>query len=102
MGMGGPGTGMDASAETAMRAEMLAAGIEQGVITAEQAELFDSVHAQIDALRAADPDRRFTGTMQDLQDQLLAELVAAGEVSQPDADAFNEIHALLEESGLMP
>ena len=102
MSMDGPGMGMDAATEEAMRAEMLAAGIEQGVISADQAEQFDTVHAQIDALRAADPDRQFAGTMKDLQDQLLEELVAAGEVSQEDADAFNHIHDLLEDSGLMP
>lgn len=96
---GGPG--MNAETEQAIRAEMLAAGVEQGVISQEEADLFNTVHDQIDARRAADPERRFTGTMNDLQTLLLEELVAEGEVSQTDADAFNEIHERMIDAGLM-
>ena len=92
---------MNADLEAQMRAEMLAAGVDQGVITQEQADLFDAVHSQIDTLRAADPNRQFTGTMRDLQDQLLEELVASGDVTQVDADEFNAVLTLLEEAGLM-
>jgi len=97
----GPGTVRTAEEEEAMRAEMLAAGIEQGVLTQDQADLFDTVHSKIDELRAAEPDRQFTGTMRDLQDQLLADLVADGAVTQEDADTFNSLIDLLQESGLM-
>ncbi|MFN2203619.1 MAG: c-type cytochrome [Caldilineaceae bacterium] len=97
----GPGVVRTAEMEEAMRTEMLAAGIEQGVLTQDQADLFDTVHSKIDALRAAEPDRQFTGTMRDLQDQLLEELVADGEVTQEDADTFNSVLNLLQESGLM-
>ncbi len=102
-GAGGPGSAMGRSAEleAAMRAEMLAAGVDQGVLTQEQADLFDTVHGQIDTLRSAEPDRLFTGTMRDLQAQLLAELVANDAVPQEDADAFNTVLGLLEDSGLM-
>lgn len=104
--MGGPGMGMGAgsdfaAAEAAMRAEMLAAAVEQGVLSEEQAQHFDDVHGQVDALRVADPNRQFAGTMQDLQEQLLAELVADGTLTQEDVSTFNDIHALLEQSGLM-
>lgn len=101
----GPGMmarpGADAVSEEEMRAEMLAVAVDQGVISQEQADLFDAVHSQIDARRTADPNRQFAGTMRDLQDQLLRELVEAGIVSQEDADAFNYIMDLLEQSGVM-
>lgn len=96
---GGPGSNADLEAQ--MRAEMLLAAVEQGVVTQEQADLFDAVHSQIDTLRAAHPNRQFTGTMRDLQDQLLVELVAGGDVSPEDADEFNAVLTILEESGLM-
>ena len=95
------GMGRSVEEEEAMRSEMLAAAIEQGIITQEQAELFDTVHGQIDAERDADPDRQFVGTMRDLQDQILVELVESDTVTQEDADTFNEVLALLEVSDLM-
>ena len=105
-GMGGggqvmAGPGMNAGMEAMMRAEMLAAALESSAITAEEAELFDAVHDQIDQLRAADPTRQFAGTMRDLQDQLLEELVTDGTVSEDDAASFYRIHDILEQSGLM-
>ena len=96
MGMG-PGAGM----EQAMRAEMLAAGQAQGVLTAEEATLFNGVHDQIDARLLADSSRQFTGNMSEIQALLLQELVDAGEVTAADAAAFDDIHDRLLDAGLM-
>ena len=96
MGMG-PGAGM----EQAMRAEMLAAGQEQGIINAEEATLFNAVHDQIDARLLAEPDRQLTGNMSEIQALLLQELVDAGEVTAADAAAFDDIHDRLLDAGLM-
>ncbi len=100
--MGTAQSGANADAEAAMRAEMLSAATDQDLITQDEADTFDTVHQDITAAIAADPNRQFTGNMRELQDQILSELVADGTVSAEDADIYNNVHLILEQSGLMP
>lgn len=87
--------------QAAMHDEMLAAGMEQGVIDEADAETFLRLHDRIDAYRAT-VEGGTAANMDEMLPQLLADMVAAGELSQADADAFDDIHARLTEAGLMP
>jgi mono/diheme cytochrome c family protein len=89
----------NAQAEAEKRAAMLATAIEDGLITEEEATLFDEVHTKMDALLAGRPMRgRMMGNG---QDDVLAELVAQGDVSEEQIQAFNDIHDRLLMAGLM-
>jgi mono/diheme cytochrome c family protein len=94
------GQAYDPAGEQARHEEMLAAGIDQGVITAEEAELFTLVHDAMDELAAAGGEAR-VGGMGQMRLSLLADLVAAGTITQEQADGFEDIHTRLEEAGLM-
>ena len=94
------GEAYDPAQEQAERAEMLAAGVEQGVITQEEADLFERVHAAMDDLVAAG-ERPSVGGMGQMRAALLTALVEAGTISQEEADAFEDIHVRLEDAGLM-
>jgi mono/diheme cytochrome c family protein len=89
-----------AQAEAEQRATMLAKAIEEGVITEEEAELFDDVHAKMDALLADRPmgPGRMMGAG---QDDVLAELVDKGDATEEQIQAFNNIHDRLLMAGLM-
>lgn len=95
------GAQFDPAAEAARHAEMAAAGVEQGVISQDEADTFLTVHAAMDAYLAANPDQRGTGNMVDRQTATLAALVEAGTISQEDADIFATVHDQLIEAGLM-
>jgi mono/diheme cytochrome c family protein len=90
----------DPAAEAAAHAEMLAQGVAQQVIRQEEAELFDRVHGAMDELVATGPPEG-GGSMPQRRLAILAELVKQGEISQAEADAFNDIHDRLVEAGLM-
>ncbi len=94
----GAGAGPEASA--AQHAEMLAQGVEQEVITQDEAELFEAVHAEMDALLANRPEG-MSGNMGEMQTQVLAALVSEGTITQEQADMFADIHERLVEAGLM-
>jgi mono/diheme cytochrome c family protein len=94
------GAAFDPAAERAHRAEMLAQGVEQEVISQEEAEVFDNVHSAMDDLIAAGDEQRLGG-MEQMRNALLATLVEAGTITQEQADAFNELHERLELAGLM-
>jgi mono/diheme cytochrome c family protein len=87
--------------EDAQREERLADAVDRGVITEVEAQVFDSVHGSLDVY-AAEQSGGFTGRMEDVQAQLLAELVASGVLTQEQVDKFNDIHDRLLEAGLMP
>ena len=97
-GMGG--ARFDPAVEAAQQAKMLAQGVEQGLITEQEAETFNLAHAAIDELRGQ-KQGNFTGSMVDMRDTMLAELVAAGTLTQTQADDFLETHDKLVEAGLM-
>lgn len=101
-----PGRGMggamfDPQAEAAMQAEMLAQGVEQGIITQEEAGIFDQIHALMDDYRGTQMQQGFTGSMADNRARMLSELVNDGKITQSRADTFADIHDRLVEAGLM-
>lgn len=98
-GMGG--AAFDPQAEAAMQAEMLARGVEQGIISQDEADTFDQIHALMDDYRGTQMQQGFTGSMADRRDIMLAELVNDGKITQSQADAFADIHDRLIEAGLM-
>ena len=79
---------------------MLAQGVEQGVITQEQADTFATVHGEMDGWMVANSDT-MQGSMGQMQQTILDDLVAAGSITQEQADAFNTVHDLLMAAGLM-
>lgn len=100
LGDGTVGMGMDPAAEAAMHAEMVAAGVDAGVITAADGELFLTVH---DALDAEMADQRGTGAgpMMNQQAAVLATMVEADTVTQVEADTFISVRDALLNAGLM-
>jgi hypothetical protein len=94
------GAAFDPASEQAARAEMLARGVEQGIISQPEADLFDQVHAAMDVRVAAGESPR-VGGMEQIRVALLSELVEQGIITQEQAAAFEEIHQRLVEAGLM-
>jgi mono/diheme cytochrome c family protein len=94
------GAAFDPAAEQAARAEMLATGVELGVITQAEADLFTEVHNAMDDWVAADASPR-VGGMDQMRLALLDEMVAQGTITGEQADAFNDIHERLVEAGVM-
>lgn len=98
--LGAGGAPYDPAAEQARRAEMLAQGVELSVITQEEADLFEEVHAAMDDQAVAGETAR-VGGMDRMRDALLAELVELGAFTQEQADRFHDVHDRLVEAGLM-
>jgi hypothetical protein len=97
---GAGGAPFDPAAEQARHAEMLAKGVELSVVTQEEADLFEEVHAAMDEQAVAGEASR-VGAMDRMRDVLLAELVELGTITQEQADRFNDVHDRLVEAGLM-
>ena len=89
-----------AAQQRAMHEEMIAAGVEQGLISQDEGELFLTVHDQMDLLRN-EPGRTFTGNPDEMQTLLLDELLAGGFIQQSEADVFTHVHDALVDAGLM-
>ena len=95
----GRGAGMD---QAAHHAEMLAQGIEMGLITEEDAELFERVHAVLDEnYRSNEGGGMDAAGKQAMQRAMTLQAVSDGHISQEDADRFTEIHDALLEAGIM-
>ncbi len=100
---GGNGPGPMAG-EGEHRAEMLAAAVEQGVITAEDAVFFEEVHAVLDEhymQAGVEMEGMGSGGMMTMQRAMTGQAVRDGYISQADADRFTQIHDTLIEAGLM-
>jgi mono/diheme cytochrome c family protein len=97
-GMGG--ATFDPAAEAAQQAEMLAQGVEQGVITAAEADTFSQVHAAIETVRGQ-MQENMSGGMTNMRNMMLQALVTSGTITQAQADDFVDIHDRLVEAGLM-
>ena len=96
------GEAFDPGLQTTRQADMLAAAVGQGVITPDEAATIDEVHAAVEALRASmGPMAGMQGDMAAMEAHILGELVAAGTITQAQADAFSDIHARLVDAGLM-
>ena len=104
-GMGpGPRTGQGAAVED--HTAMLAAAMEAGAITQEEADLFERVHAvlseQYGVGNMAMQGMGMQGRgMQAMQRAVTEQAVRDGALTQEDADRFTEIHDRLIEEGLM-
>jgi high-affinity iron transporter len=94
------GATYDPAMEQAQHDEMLALGIEQGVLSQEEADLFTVVHNAMDQIAAAGGVET-AGGMDQAREAILAELVEAGEITQKQADAYVDIHDRLVDAGLM-
>ncbi len=96
------GMSFDPEAETAHRAEMLAEAIELGVISQEEADIFETVHKEIDSYTLAEGISGMqTGNRGDVIPQILDALVESEALTQEQTDVFVEIHDRLVEKGLM-
>ena len=94
------GATYDPAIELAQRKEMLAHAVESRVITATEADLFNTVHAVLDQQRT--PMAQMSGaTPGKRQAALLSALMVDGSITQTQADAFTDIHDRLAAAGLM-
>lgn len=94
------GAPFDPQAEAAKHAEMLGQAMEQGVITQAEADTFTAVHAEMEVWQSANRGS-MQGSMGQMQQTILAELVTTGTISQEAADTFNDVHDRLLAAGLM-
>jgi mono/diheme cytochrome c family protein len=94
------GAAFDAEAEAAKHDAMAAAGVQQGLLTQEEADTFLAVHAEMDTLMAAGMEEQ-DGGMENMQTVMLARLVGDGRITQENADVFSNVHERLLAAGLM-
>lgn len=87
--------------EAAKHAEIVATGVEQGVITPAEGDLFLAVHAELDVLLASGSGGEMRGGTDSRQVILLRQLVADGVITQADGDLFTAVHEKLITAGLM-
>jgi mono/diheme cytochrome c family protein len=93
------GMAFDPEAEAAKHEEMAEQGVEQGVITQEEADTFLEVHTELDVLLVSDMERM--GGMEDMQATMLGELVESDRITKKQADTFAKVHDALIAAGLM-
>jgi len=94
------GATFDAQAEAERHAQIAADGVDQGVLTQEEADTFITVHAEMDLL-TAEMMLNTAGGMDDMQQAMLTLLVEQGTISQQEADLFSSVHEKLLAAGLM-
>ena len=94
------GAAFDAEAEAAKHDEMAAEGVQQGVITQEEADTFLAVHAELDTLMLVTIEGQ-SGGIENVQSIMLAELLGDGRISQNEADIFSDVHDCLLVAGIM-
>jgi mono/diheme cytochrome c family protein len=94
------GAVFDAEAEAAKHDEMAAEGVQQGVITQEEADTFLAVHAEMDTLMAAGMEEQ-GGGMENMQSIMLAQLLEDGRITRNEADVFSDVHDRLLDAGIM-
>ncbi len=95
---GGMGARNDPAAQATQQADVLAQAVSQDVISSEEADTFSFVHAALDDYLTANPG---TGNARERQEAGLAKLVAAGTITQSQANTFLDVHDRLLEAGLM-
>jgi hypothetical protein len=84
-----------------MHEQMLSEAIERGLISEQEAEIFNQVHDALEEGMMGRGGRGMGLGMEAIQDELLAELVEAGTLTQEQADTFLRVHDALVEAGLM-
>lgn len=83
------------------QAAMLETAVSMNIVTAEEAAVFSSAHESVDAIMVDKRGNGGGGGMDNMMADTLAELVAAGELTQADADTFLVVHDRLAAAGLM-
>jgi hypothetical protein len=99
----GPGAGasFDPAAEALRHEQMAADGVEQGVISQEEADAYIDVHAEFDRLIATETAVDKSGGMDKRRQAMLEQLVASRTITQEKADLFNSAYDKLNAAGLM-
>jgi len=95
------GRPFDAAAGAASQAQMLADGVEQGVMTEEEAAVFAAAREKVDQLMIQGRAEGVTGSTDDLMADILVELVTANALTQEQADTFLSVSDRLGKAGLM-
>lgn len=95
------GVTFDPDAEATKHAQTMDQAIEQNLISQEEATVFTEVHKLVDDQMAQMREAGASEGMDELMDEILAALVANGEVIQDQADTFLSVHERLAEAGLM-
>ncbi len=91
--------------EAQMQAEMLAKAVRDGILTQEEADLFQRVHALLEEYKQQHEDelRAQAGGNPDAMMELMFQgLIEQGLITEEEAKAFQEIHDRLHEAGVMP
>lgn len=83
----------------AQQESMLKDAVEKDAITEEQADVFRTVHTELENYMQTNSPQ---GDMTERENNALAALVADGTLTQKQVDEFNIVHALLAEGGFMP
>ena len=99
-GVVGPGRAWSPELEASMRAEMLQDALARGVVTEEEAALFDEVHGAMDQLRAGGADP--AGDMNAMETSLLQQLISEGTVSEKAAAEYQDVHERLQRAATEP
>ena len=97
-----PATGetFDLAVEAERHSQMAAEGVVQGVLSQAEADIFVSVHAELDRLMATEMSE-MSGGMESMQQEMLEQLAAEGIITQIEAGAFSQAHDKLLAAGLM-
>jgi mono/diheme cytochrome c family protein len=95
------GAMFDAEVMAAQQEAMLETAVSMNIVTAEEAAVFSSAHEAVDAIMVDKRGNGGSAGMDNMMGETLAELVAAGELTQADADTFLVVHDRLAAAGLM-
>ncbi|NPA07261.1 MAG: cytochrome c [Chloroflexi bacterium] len=91
--------------EAQMQAEMLAKAVAEGIITQEEADLFQRVHALLEEYKQQHEDElkaQAGGNPDAMMELMFKGLIEQGLITEDEAKAFQEIHDRLHEAGVMP
>lgn len=94
------GSVYDPQLEAEKHAEMLKQAQTMGIITDEEATIFELVHAALDKV-IKEQNLNPSGSMDEIRDQLLNQLAEKGELTAEQIATFHKVHDLLVEAGLM-
>ena len=95
-------SGADATQfENEQRAAMLSEAVSSGLINDQEAEIFNTVHEQVDSEIMALSEKGFTGRMEDIQDEILSSLIQSEKITEEQSKIFIDVHDRLVEAGLM-
>ncbi len=89
------GAAYDPAIEVGNQEELLNQALEQGLITQEEAAVFAEVHERVDQQMIQMRGEGAGGSMDELMDEVVSSLVAAGDMTQEQADTFLYVHGQL-------